>query len=317
MKEYTYSVARVRAKEKQLLSEADIEQLILVNSYDEALRMLRDKGYASETTTGSPITSSEKELQEFFKETVGADILNVLNMHIDYHNIKAAVKSVFSKTDGSELLLDNGCFDKDKIYDSIKKREYNSMPSALAKTSEEAHALLLRTGDGQLCDMLIDKAMLENTLEEAKQTKEEFLVSFCKLNIDVSNLKIALRCALTGKDGAFIVNALAEGGSLDISMLANVSEKGIDSFCEYIEHGPYADSLEAVKKSVSAFEKWCDDKLMDLMYDTKYDSFSVAPLIAYFYAKRTEHQAVTLILSAKRNGLSEDMIRERVRRLYV
>ena len=53
------------------------------------------------------------------------------------------------------------------------------------------------------------------------------------------------------------------------------------------------------------------------MNETKYDSFSVAPLIAYAYAKRTEHQIVTLILSAKRNGLEEDVIRERVRKLYV
>lgn len=317
MKEYTYSVARVRSKEKQLLSEADIEQLISLSSYDEVLRMLRDKGYASDAKAVSPIVASEAELQDFLRETVGDDILKVLNLHIDYHNVKAAVKSVFSKTDASELLLDNGFFDKNKIYDSIKKREYSSMPSDLAKTSEEAHALLLRTGDGQLCDMLIDKAMLENSLEEAKLTKEEFLISFCKLNIDVSNLKIALRCALTGKDSAFTINSLVDGGSLDVVTLANAVEKGIEGFYEYIEQGLYADSVQAMKKSVAAFEKWCDDKLMDLMYNAKYDSFSVAPLIAYFYAKRTEHQAITLILSAKRNGLSEEMIRERVRRLYV
>lgn len=317
MKEYTYSVARVRAKETQLLSEADIEQLILQSSYDEVVRMLRDKGYVSDDKSFSPIAASQAELQDFLKETAGEEILKVLNLHIDYHNIKAAVKSVFSDTDASGLLLDGGCYDKDKIYDSIKKREYSNMPSAFAKAAEEAHTLLLRTGDGQLCDMLIDKAMLEASLESAEQTNQSFLISFCKLNTDLANLKIALRCALTEKDEAFTLNALASGGNLDITELAKAAESGIEPLYEYIGQGIYGECVEKIKKSLPAFEKWCDDKVMSLMNNTKYDSFSVAPLIAYAYAKRTEHRAVTLILSAKRNGLGEDVIRERVRRLYV
>ena len=90
MKEYTYSVARVRAKEKQLLSEADIEQLISLSSYDEVLRMLRDKGYEADAKAVSPLAASERAVQDFLGETIGDDILKVLNLHIDYHNIKAA-----------------------------------------------------------------------------------------------------------------------------------------------------------------------------------------------------------------------------------
>ena len=44
MKEYTYSVARIRAKEVSLLSESDIEQLLSAQGYEQALALLRDKG---------------------------------------------------------------------------------------------------------------------------------------------------------------------------------------------------------------------------------------------------------------------------------
>ena len=46
MKEYTYSIARVRAKEASLLTKQDIEQLISADGYETALRFARDRGGA-------------------------------------------------------------------------------------------------------------------------------------------------------------------------------------------------------------------------------------------------------------------------------
>ena len=49
----------------------------------------------------------------------------------------------------------------------------------------------------------------------------------------------------------------------------------------------------------------------------RWDSFTAAPIIAYYYAKLTEIGAVRLILSGKRNQLEDNRIRERVPRTYV
>ena len=44
--EYAYAVARIRANETKLLTRADIDQLIEAESYEAAVRLLADKGFA-------------------------------------------------------------------------------------------------------------------------------------------------------------------------------------------------------------------------------------------------------------------------------
>ena len=116
---------------------------------------------------------------------------------------------------------------------------------------------------------------------------------------------------------SFIENALFDGGTLDFSELSREAAAGIDAVYEYVETTVYADGIEYMKKSPAAFEKWCDDRIMGLMNEVKYESFSSAPLLAYYYAKRTELNTVRLILFAKQNMLDDNMIRERVREVYV
>ena len=317
MKEYTYSVARIRAKESALLSESDIEQLLSAASYEQALLLLRDKGYVIDGTDASPIEAAEEETRRFLCEIADEGLLKVLQLPVDYHNIKAAVKAVFSSIAPDGLMLSGGTMDKQVIYDSIKNREYGSLEASAAKTAQEAMTLLLRTQDGQLCDIVIDRDMLFACEEAAKETKDDFLIKYRRLCTDTANLKTALRCALTDKSISFVTEALCHSGSLNIDALAAAVERGEDALYEYVSQTGYSDGAEQMKKSPAAFEKWCDDKIMSFMKEAKLESFSSAHLVAYAYAKSAEHSAVKLILSAKRNGLDDNLIRERVRSLYV
>ena len=43
--QYTYAVARIRAKEMSLLTKSDLDQMLSCNDYDEVLRILADKGF--------------------------------------------------------------------------------------------------------------------------------------------------------------------------------------------------------------------------------------------------------------------------------
>ncbi|MGN0162791.1 MAG: V-type ATPase subunit [Candidatus Ornithomonoglobus sp.] len=307
MKDYTYSVARIRAKEASLLSKQDIEQLISAADYDEASRLLRDKNGIA----------SEEELWQLLGGLADAEIIRVLRLPADYHNIKAAVKSVFSDTAAGELLFDNGTVDKNVIYEAVRTRDYDALDTELADTAETAMKLLLHTQDGQLCDLLIDKAQLAAVERAAKQTGDSFIIQYAGLTADLANLRTALRCALTERSRGFIENALYDGGSLNYNLLASAAEGGTEKLFEYVRGTAYSDGAQYMKSGAAVFEKWCDDRIMEFMDTAKYDSFSTAPIIAYAYAKSTEQKAVRLILSAKKNGLDNDIIRERVRRLYV
>ena len=210
MKEYTYSVARVRAKEASLLTRQDIDQLLSADSFETALRFARDRGYRSdEGASVDEITAAaERELWEFITEIADAETMRVMRLPVDYHNIKASVKAVFSGIDGEDLLLDHGTVDKNLIYSCVKRREYDDLDKEIAAVCEEAMTLILRTQDGQACDIYVDNAMLAAEEKAARTGGDEFITRYTELLADTANLKTAYRCAKAGRGFSFIENAV-------------------------------------------------------------------------------------------------------------
>lgn len=314
--EYTFSVARVRAKEAALLSAQDMEQLIAADTYEDALRILRDKGY-SEDGNGSVTARAETELWEFLGEIADGELIKLLRLPVDYHNIKASVKASYSNITSDGLLLDNGNLDKELIDSAVRNRNFDDLPEYYGSNAQKVTELILRTHDGQRCDMSLDKALLAATEASAEKIGDSFIIKYSKMNTDLANLKSALRCALTDKNESFIYHAVYKGGTLNRVGLIEAAANGLDSLYSFVEGTAYSEGVTEMKKSTSAFEKWCDDKLMSLMDEARYESFSAAPVMAYAYAKKAEIAAVRLILSAKKNKLDKEILRERVRRLYV
>ncbi|MFR8403342.1 MAG: V-type ATPase subunit [Monoglobus pectinilyticus] len=86
---------------------------------------------------------------------------------------------------------------------------------------------------------------------------------------------------------------------------------------KYLEHTNYKEAAEKLSVSMSEFEKWTDNKIMDLIKSQKSNPFTVAPIFSYILAKQNELKAVQIILSGKKNTLPDELIRERIRDLYV
>jgi len=72
-----------------------------------------------------------------------------------------------------------------------------------------------------------------------------------------------------------------------------------------------------LEKSLSSFERWCEDLLIRKIRPQKYNSFTIDPLAAYLIARDNEIKTVRIILLGKLNQLPEDIIRERLREMYV
>lgn len=317
MKEYTYSVARVRAKEASLLTRQDIDQLLSADSFETALRFARDRGYRSDegASVDEIAVAAERDLWEFITEIADEETMRVMRLPVDYHNIKASVKAAFSGIDGEDLLLDHGTVDKNLIYSCVKRREYDDLDKEIAAVCEEAMTLILRTQDGQVCDIYIDNAMLAAAEKAAEN--DAFIKRYTELLADTANLKTAYRCAKAGRGLSFIENAVYDGGTLNTKELENAAAAGLDTLAEYVETTPYSDLTEYMKTNAAAFEMRCDNEIMRFMQSARFDSFTSAPVAAYYYAKKAEIDAVRLILLGKLNRLDDNMIRERVRETYV
>ena len=318
--QYVYAVARIRSKELSLLSGSVIEQLLGAKGYDECLQLLREKNWGdSDAGDAGAILAAEREktwqlMGELVKDLSVFDVFLYAN---DYHNLKAAIKEARMDSEYPGIYIDQGTVDVKRIREAIRTRDFAALPEAMAEPAKEAYEVLLQTGDGQLCDIIIDRAALNAIYQAGKAVGDECLKLYGELTVASADIKTAVRAARTGKDKAFLARALAPCDTLDVSRLAQAAVEGVDAICAYLELTPYAEAVEELHKSPSAFERWCDNLLIRKIRPQRFNPFGLGPLAAYILARDNEIKTVRIVLSGKLNHLPEESIRERVREMYV
>lgn len=315
-KDYVYGVSRTHVQEDSLLTDADMERLINSENYYDAIHILSEKGYAEGSSIDELIFNRRKDLWSFMSELGIEDELKIFRLSNDFHNLKVAVKTTVlgSSTDG--LTLDFGTIPKEDIILFVKNGDYDKLPDEIGTVAKEALDVLLKTRDGQLCDMIIDRAEMEVLLSEAKKCNTDFIENYFRLKISLLNIKVALRCAVTGKSAEFTERAMADGTDIDKIEFSKAAADGLDSLIEVIQRSAFSDCIDYVRLSLADFEKWCDNQLMNLIKPQKTKNFTLSPIVAYLLGVENEIKMVRLILTGKLNSLPQSVILERVREMY-
>lgn len=325
MKEqYTYAVARVRAKELSLLSEQDINRLMSCESYEDCLNVLKDKGWGDDTDI-----SDEKDYQLILKKEENKtwnlvselvkdeSLFNVFKYPVDYHNLKAAIKGYITESISDGLFAFGGTISPEVIISCVKNNDFKALPLKMQEVARTAFDKLLHTGDGQLCDIIIDKALLDTIKNQGENSTSNLIKEYSELYVASTNIKVAIRSQMMKKNIQFLKMAMAKCNTLDIEKLALAASKSIDAICEYLEFTKYSDSVTFLRESIQKFEFWRDNKIIELIKQEKYNSFSIGPIAAYILARANELKVVRIILSGKLHHIDDNLIKERLRMMYV
>ena len=319
--DYIYAVARIRAKELLCFGSPAMEQLMACKTYEECLRMLNEKGWGNGSAGQTPESLLDGErnktweqLRELVEDMRVFDVFLYAN---DYHNLKAAIKENYAPSHGADIYSSNGTIDPAVFRQAADEHDFSVLPAGMRDAAEEAMSVLRETGDGQLCDIIIDKAALNAILQAGKASGDPLLAFYAEHTVATANIKTAVRCQKTGKSLDFIRRALAECDTLDVSLLTQTAVESFEAMIEYLGRTCYSGAAEALTQSASAFERWCDNRLIEKIRPQKYETSTIGPLAAWLLARENEIKTVRILLSGKRNGLSDDAIRERLREMYV
>ena len=319
---YIYAVARIRALEMSLFSESTIEQLMALKTYDDCLQFLAEKGWGdADTPAGDAEAVLNRELEKTWstvKEMVSdTSVFDILLIQDYFHNLKAALKTVVTGAVEANVFYDSVPLSGDELIEIIKNKDFKALPENMQECAEEAYECLVHTGDGQMCDVIIDKAALNATIVAAKKIKDPLLKEYAETVVAVADIKIAVRSVMTSKGMDFMKRAMAECDSINTDRLAKAALSGLPDIIKYLEETEYAGGAAALEDSSSAFERWCDNRIIETIKPQKYNSFTVGPLVAYILARQNEIKTVRIILTGKLNNLPDEAIRERVREMYV
>lgn len=315
--DYVYAVARIHANETKLLTRHDVDGLLACETEEDCLRILSDRGYETELATEQMLSSELAKAWSLVKEVApDMSVFNVLLCKNDYHNLKAAIKGVVTDSDCSRLFVERGLVDPAQMKSAVESRDFSQLPQDMRDPAAEALTVLLETQDGQLADVIIDQAALNALLAAGKASGSQFLADYAELVVATTDIKIAMRAARTGKNAGFLRRALAPCGSFSVDALAEAAVQGTQAVVDALAVTQYREAAEALAKSLSAFEKWCDDRVIAALSGAKTKPFGPEPLAAFLLGKENEVKTVRLILSGKHNHLSDASIRERLRLLY-
>ena len=284
------------------------------------MAFLNEKGYDAlgAETVDEVVSAERKKMWELISGMVeDMSVFDIFLYENDFHNLKAAVKSIITKDSTDKVFVENGTVDRKVISEAIQKRDFPALPEFMRDIAEKAVKTLMETGDGGLCDVLIDKAYLDACLRTAEKADNNMIKQYAELTVALADIRIAARGARLQKNREFFKRALAECKSLNVSSVSDAASKGFEDLLSYLKLTEYSDCSDILAESYTAFEKWCDDRLMAEIRKEKNNYFTIAPIAAYIFAKESELKMVGLVLTAKQNKLDETVIRERLRELYV
>ena len=318
---YVYAVARIRVKEKSLLSDQDIQKMVSMSDPEQVLRYLREKGWgeAGKETGFDAMAETEREKTSALMKELGIEpgVFEVLDLPQLFHNLKTAIKEVLSQTSNPGAYYQHEKFGGEKMKNILLKKDFDALPEFMRETAKKAYQVMTESGDGQRCDCVVDRGTLAAMTEQGRRSGSKLLEQYTQMLAAVSDIKIAVRALKTGKSKAFLTDALAPCGSFDVKDLANATVSGEESFYSYLENHGFKEAAGELRVSPASFEKWCDDRIMETIRPQKANPFSMDPVVAYYLARENEIRTVRILYTAKSNGFSEEETRERVRKMYV
>lgn len=320
--DYAFGVAKIRYNELSLLTAQETEQLISCDGVGAVLGLLSDKGWDVSVGAGESSAMLEKEADkawDLLKEAApDINVLNALIMPDDFHNLKAALKCLLSSECPDNLFVYPSITPPDLVFKAVSEKLFDTLPVHLAQAAKQGYeSAMLSHGAGRLIDIVVDRFSMEERIKSAVKSKVRVLEETARLSCAAANIKIALRSAATGKDAEFMQRAMAESGLINNADLIESAQKGRAEVASYISTTVLSDAAVPIGESDTAFEKWCDEAVFDIISAERSSAFGAGPLAAYYMSKIIEIKNVRIIISAKNNNLPEESIRKRVRKAYV
>jgi V/A-type H+-transporting ATPase subunit C len=248
--------------------------------------------------------------------------VDIFRMKYDYHNLKALLKGKALGKNVDKILMDIGRVPLTVLKEAVESEEISLLPTCLGDALLETKEVLNTTRDPQLSDVLLDRWYYRDLTVLAEEIGSPFVQGYIRTRIDSVNLRILVRTIRMGKNVEFLKGTLVDGGNVDLTTLLKI---GADRGAGLAEAYHSTDLKEAAQEgasilktgSMTQFEKLCDDGVAGYMAVAQTVSFGEEPLLAYMSAHETEFINLRILLMGRITGLSNDLIRSRLRTMYI
>lgn len=322
---YLALTAMLRAREAKMLDRDRMDRMLGAASYEDAAKLLMDCGYEDMSGLDSKrldaVLSARKQeiFEEIYRMSPEPELVDLFRLKYDYHNAKVMIKSAGAGTNGEYLLSDVGRVSAEQIAAVCAEERYSALPEMLGKSIREAKSMLVKTGNPQMADFILDRAYFAEMAAIAKRLGHPFVSGYVKVMIDSANLRTAVRTVRMNKGIDFLMQALVPEGSVipETLGLAALGGDGLSAlFSATVLRHAAAAGVDAMKGgSMTKFELACDNAVTAYLGSAKLVGFGCEAVVKYLSMVEAEITAVRMILSGKMAGIAPNVIRERLREI--
>lgn len=203
------------------------------------------------------------------------------------------------------------------------------------KTSDQLEKFLIK--ENVWLDLTLEELFLDRDLfysyRAAENIKEiaasldridnPFIRAYFSKRIDLSNLKLFLRCRYLELQASQFDEQFVRGGSLERKIFSQNYDCQLEEFTRAIRSTPYVDIWRAgveflrARESFVVFEREVDNFLINYLRRAKQIIFGPEPLFAYGLAKKQELRLLRMVLAGKLLKVPALILKERISQTYV
>ena len=296
---YVQTAARVKVEEKKLLNMAKLNSMIDSEDAKDILKILSETDYSKSMVGVSTEQDFYKILQNQSKKVYAlaeelvkdcTDCVKILELKNIFQNLKFTLKKSIKEKTNSEI-----------------SDEYLEEYTLASKEYE-------KTNDVQLAMILLDRLYFKKLKTLCDKINLEILNEYYTLALKSYNLLTFLRLKNQKRTYKYAQNCLIDDENL--LKIYNEESNYIQTLEKYFED-KHLWATYAKTKSIASIEKELDNLNVKLIKKYKNVNYGIEPVVTYVLAKEYEMKAIRLIITGKINKIPNDVIRERLREIYV
>lgn len=328
---WCYISGRIKAVERDLISQSHYQSLISSQYHHDLIRAFSDTYYKGlfrqeedlfryDEIINMDIDERLGWIQKYSPQTLVHDLFKV---RTDLQHLKEGIKSYVSTLHQDRMVNEKEIM-QDDLFHSLSSGpdgipiEYEDALHAIVKKYKERKTL-------QSIDFEADRQMLAILYRIANGSESDLIKRYFYSFIDLKNLCALWRLKAIGQQRELMRDILFihPESHLTLNDMECLYDRDHNKWAAELSSCGYQDIFSLEKTMVHGtihlveIERKCDDFLNDIVKGAKYIPFGVEVVFGYMAGFLTEVLNIKIIIVSKLNHLSEEVIRAKLRQVYV
>ncbi len=340
---YIYASAKVRALEKKILDETDIERMVDAPDFFSAFKVLNDTDFGDNLLDLDPldyrkaISADFEQMHDLLQKiTPEENLFELMLLERDFINIKLFFKEKHFKINVVDYVRENTIYGKDHLKDFVYETHIHEPAILEAYVMEQkgqvldqeikdviyrtAKKITEKTRPDEI-DAMLTQEYFDLKFELAKNTGSRFIVNYIKMEIDVSNLLVWLRAKRLKLSKEQLTQKLIKGGHADVKRMIQYYSEDARSLKFFVNAHFDLRIVEAYDNfcendNLFVLEKALQDYKIRYAQEAKRYSYGPEVLFGYFLAKQNANNNIRIILTGKLNNMPAEAIKQTIREAY-